>query len=145
MPRASATRAWRSRRSTRSASAKDNLSSTFSDAGNNGFNLGYLDAFDPMLDYGYAEFDVRHRLSVIGDLEAAVLQRMHGLTRGAARRLADRTCMFTARSGYPVLGVRLHERRLSSACGRIDPVGIDRNATGGAGHRATRTSSSCST
>src|SRR4029453_12852174 len=29
---------------------KDNLSSTFSES-NNDFNLGYLDAFDPMLDY----------------------------------------------------------------------------------------------
>ncbi len=34
--------------------AKDNLSSTFSDSGSNDFNLGYLDAFDPMLDYGDA-------------------------------------------------------------------------------------------
>ncbi len=42
------------------AVAKDNLSSTFSESGNN-FNLGYLNAFDPMLDYGYADFDVRHR------------------------------------------------------------------------------------
>lgn len=42
------------------AVAKDNLSSTFSESGNN-FNLGYLDPFNPMLDYGYADFDVRHR------------------------------------------------------------------------------------
>lgn len=42
------------------AVAKDNLSSTFSESANN-FNLGYLDPFNPMLDYGYADFDVRHR------------------------------------------------------------------------------------
>ncbi|HYN85766.1 MAG TPA: TonB-dependent receptor [Pyrinomonadaceae bacterium] len=42
------------------ARAKDNLSSTFSE-GQNAFNLGFLDAFDPDLDYGYADFDVRHR------------------------------------------------------------------------------------
>lgn len=42
------------------SSAKDNLSSTFSGSNNN-FNLGYVDPFNPMLDYGYADFDVRHR------------------------------------------------------------------------------------
>lgn len=39
---------------------KDNLSSTFSESSNN-FNLGFLDPFDPKLDYGYADFDTRHR------------------------------------------------------------------------------------
>jgi hypothetical protein len=42
------------------AKAKDNLSSTFSESGNN-FNLGLLDPFNPSLDYGNADFDVRHR------------------------------------------------------------------------------------
>lgn len=45
---------------------QDNLSSTFSDGGAGNFGLGYLDAFDPMLDWGDAEFDVRHRLSLAG-------------------------------------------------------------------------------
>ncbi|HUS18177.1 MAG TPA: TonB-dependent receptor [Terriglobales bacterium] len=38
----------------------DNLSSTFSDAGNN-YNLGLLDPFNPALDRGNADFDIRHR------------------------------------------------------------------------------------
>jgi outer membrane receptor protein involved in Fe transport len=38
----------------------DNLSSTFSDAANNG-NIGLLDPFNPKLDKGDADFDVRHR------------------------------------------------------------------------------------
>ena len=42
------------------AQAKDNLSSTFSESGNN-FNLGLLDPFNPDLDYGYADFDLRSR------------------------------------------------------------------------------------
>ena len=42
------------------SSTKDNLSSTFSES-NNAFNLGFLDPFDPKLDYGYADFDIRHR------------------------------------------------------------------------------------
>ena len=40
--------------------AKDNLSSTFSESNNN-FNLGYTDPFNPGLDYGYSDFDSRHR------------------------------------------------------------------------------------
>lgn len=39
---------------------KDNLSTTFSETGT-AFNLGFLDAYNPKLDYGYADFDVRHR------------------------------------------------------------------------------------
>ena len=66
------------------SNAKDNLSSTFSDAGNN-FNLGYLDAFDPMLDWGYAQFDVRHRSVALGHLGAAVRPRCVGRGQGAGR------------------------------------------------------------
>jgi len=42
--------------------AKDNLSTTFSESSNN-FNLGLLDPFDPKLDYGDADYDVRHRFT----------------------------------------------------------------------------------
>jgi carboxypeptidase family protein/TonB-dependent receptor-like protein len=42
------------------SSAKDNLSSTFSDSNGNA-SLGLLDPFDPDFDYGYADFDTRHR------------------------------------------------------------------------------------
>lgn len=41
--------------------AKDNLSSTFSSANNGNYALGYLDPFDPDLDYGNAEYDIPHR------------------------------------------------------------------------------------
>ncbi len=47
------------------ATAKDNLSSTLSEGSNN-FNLGFLDPFNPALDRGYADFDMRHRLVVSG-------------------------------------------------------------------------------
>ena len=76
--------------------AKDNLSSTFSDADNNAyFNLGYLDAFDPKLDYGYSGFDVRHRLST-----SFVWSLPWGGTntwKGGWQMNA----LVTARSGYP--------------------------------------------
>ena len=38
----------------------DNLSSTFSESSNN-FNLGYLNPFNPRLDRGNSDYDVRHR------------------------------------------------------------------------------------
>lgn len=46
------------------AVAKDNLSATFgyTDAAKT-VNLGLLDPFNPKLDYGYADFDTRHRLT----------------------------------------------------------------------------------
>jgi outer membrane receptor protein involved in Fe transport len=42
------------------AKTLDNLSTTFSES-NNQFTLGLLDPFNPNLDYGPADFDVRHR------------------------------------------------------------------------------------
>ena len=42
--------------------SKDNLSDVFS-APQNQFNLGYLDPFNPDLDYGFSDFDVRHRFT----------------------------------------------------------------------------------
>ena len=42
---------------------RDNLSNTFAEGQNGQFNLGYLDPFNPDLDYGFSEFDVRHRVS----------------------------------------------------------------------------------
>ena len=46
----------------------DNLSSTFSESGNN-FNLGYTNAFNPALDYGNADYDVRHRVAIGADYQ----------------------------------------------------------------------------
>jgi hypothetical protein len=40
---------------------KDNLTTTFSEDQNGNFNLGYLDPFNPDLDYGYSNNDIRHR------------------------------------------------------------------------------------
>jgi outer membrane receptor protein involved in Fe transport len=105
--------------------AKDNLSGTFNDAENTRyFGLGYLDPFDPMLDYGYAGFDVRHRLSA---------SAIWSLPWGGSNTWAGGwqvNALLTARSGYPFTiadctnGAFLCMRAL-------DPVGIDRNATDG--------------
>ena len=109
--------------------AKDNLSSTFSDSGNN-YNLGYLDAFDPMLDWGYAGFDVRHRGSVSAIWAVPFARNATGLAKALA---ADwqMNFIFTARSGFPFtlwdctngLGLCMRAQ---------DPAGVDRNAISGA-------------
>jgi hypothetical protein len=53
--------------------ALDNLSSTFSDSNGAGasglYQLGYVDAFNPKLNYGNADFDIRHRFSLAGTWE----------------------------------------------------------------------------
>jgi hypothetical protein len=52
--------------------ALDNLSSTFTET-NNGvsgaYQLGYLDAFNPQLNFGNADFDIRHRFNLSGTWE----------------------------------------------------------------------------
>ena len=108
---------------------KDNLSSTFSDSGNN-FNLGYLDAYDPLLDYGWAEFDVRHRLSVSSIYELPFARNATGLTRALAGGW-QLNWIATARTGYPF--TRFDCTNGLGLCMRAqDPTGADRNATGGA-------------
>jgi hypothetical protein len=81
--------------------AKDNNSSTFTtDSNNASTNTGLLDPFDPDLDYGWAEFDVRHRLTV-----GAIWQIPYGRGRGGLfESLAggwQLSGVFTARSGSP--------------------------------------------
>jgi hypothetical protein len=41
----------------------DNISSTFTDGYESFYGLGYLDAFNPRLNYGNSDFDVRHRFN----------------------------------------------------------------------------------
>lgn len=79
--------------------AKDNLSSTFSEGAFNN-NLGLTNPYDPALDYGYADFDVRHRFvgSVIWQIPYAKN------LDGAAKAILDGwtiTGIFNARTGTP--------------------------------------------
>ncbi|WP_164981643.1 TonB-dependent receptor [Silvibacterium dinghuense] len=55
------------------AHAMDNLSSTFSQSGNN-FNLGYLNPFKPALDRGNSDYDIRQRLTIGGIYEPSFLE-----------------------------------------------------------------------
>ncbi len=107
---------------------KDNLSSTFSDSGAN-YNLGYMDAFDPMLDYGYAEFDARHRAVISFIWEPPIFKDSVGLAKTllGGWQLSG---YFTARSGNPF--TLWDCTNGATMCMRAqDPVGIDTKANSG--------------
>jgi hypothetical protein len=111
------------------STAKDNLSSTFSDAGNNGyFNLGYMNPFDPMLDYGYAEYDVRHRLLASAIWNVPFLRDATGIKRTLLGGWMV-TGIFTARTGYP-FSVFDCTKGLDGCMRAIDNANINKNATG---------------
>ncbi len=46
------------------AHALDDLSTTFSETSAGNFSLGYTDPFNPALDHGNSDFDIRHRLVI---------------------------------------------------------------------------------
>jgi hypothetical protein len=108
--------------------AKDNLSSTFSDGNNGYFNLGYLNPFDPMLDYGNAEFDVRHRLLLSGNWNMPFLRDSTGMKRTLLGGW-NVSAIFTARTGYP-FSVFDCTNQLDTCMRAIDNASISRNATG---------------
>jgi hypothetical protein len=74
--------------------AKDTLSTTFSEPANQ-FNLGYIDPLDPNLDYGYADFDARHRIVTSGIWELPIAKDS-GFWGGW-----QLNWLFTAQSGQP--------------------------------------------
>src|SRR5688572_19077227 len=79
--------------------AKDNLSSTFSESTNN-FNLGLLDPFDPDLDYGFADYDVRHRGAFSATYEVPAFRNDAGIKRTLLGGW-QATAIFTAQTGAP--------------------------------------------
>lgn len=105
--------------------AKDNLSGTFNDAENTRyFGLGYLDPFDPSLDYNYAGFDVRHRYSA---------SAIWSLPWGGDSTWAggwQLNALLTARSGYPFT-IADCTNAVFLCMRALDPVGIDRSVNGG--------------
>ena len=80
--------------------AKDNLSSTFSDSNANA-SLGLLDPFDPKFDYGYADFDSRHRLVTSFNYEIPLFKNAESsLVRNLLGGFSL-TGIFIARTGNP--------------------------------------------
>jgi hypothetical protein len=83
--------------------AQDNLSSTFSEAStsSNGVgNLGYLDPSNPALDYGNADFDIRHHLGFSAIWNEPFLKGSKGILGQVAGGWSV-VPLFTVRSGSP--------------------------------------------
>jgi outer membrane receptor protein involved in Fe transport len=79
--------------------AMDDLSTTFSETSNS-FNLGYLDPFNPMQDWGNAEFDIRQRLVISGAWDIPFAKNL----KGPAKFMLDGWSLvpiFTAQTGTP--------------------------------------------
>ena len=79
--------------------AVDNLSSTFSDSSYN-YNTGLLDPFNPKLDRGNADFDVRHRFVFSGLWQEPFFKNANGFVKNTLGgwELAP---IITAQSGSP--------------------------------------------
>jgi len=105
--------------------AIDDLSSTFSESGNN-LNLGFLDPFHPGLDRGNADFDVRHRFVFSGLWEPTFLafKNHPGLVQNilGGWQFAP---IFSVHTGYPFTVFDC--TNISSNCPRIVDVGLPRS------------------
>jgi outer membrane receptor protein involved in Fe transport len=80
--------------------AIDNLSSTFSDGQGGSFGLGLLDPFNPDLDRGNADFDIRHRFVVSGVWELPFAKETKGITKQVLDGW-EVAPIFTAQTGTP--------------------------------------------
>jgi hypothetical protein len=79
--------------------ATEDLSTTFSET-NNAFNLGYTDPFNPALDHGNSDLDVRHRMVVAPIYEEKFFSHSNTFLReGVSGRQI--TGIYTVRSGSP--------------------------------------------
>ena len=79
--------------------ATDDLSTTFSET-NNAFSLGYTDPFNPALDHGNGDLDIRHRLVVAPIYQAPSLAHSNALLRYTLGGWQV-TGIATVRSGTP--------------------------------------------
>ena len=77
----------------------DNLSTTFSEEANTNL-LGYLDPFNPRLDLGDADYDVRHRLVVSAIWDVPLARNSTGFMKQVAGGW-EVAPIFNARTGYP--------------------------------------------
>jgi outer membrane receptor protein involved in Fe transport len=85
--------------------ALDNLSSTFSDGNgattSGAYQLGYLDAFNPKLNYGNADFDIRHRFNLSWSWELPWLKNSSNAIARNALGGWGMGSIFSIRSGSP--------------------------------------------
>lgn len=101
--------------------AIDNLSSTFSESTNN-FNLGYFDAFNPSLDKGNADFDIRQRLVISGIWDVPFAKSSQNKLVKHALGGWEFAPIFTIRSGQPYTIYDCSSSGASVVCPRYAPV-----------------------
>lgn len=80
--------------------ALDDLSTTFSES-NNSFNLGYTNPFDPGLDRGNSDYDVRHRVVISEIYEPKFLQFNSNRLLHTALGGLEFPAIFNWRTGTP--------------------------------------------
>jgi hypothetical protein len=105
------------------AHSTDNLSSTFSESNRsvNGVgNLGYLDPFNPGLDHGASDFDIRQRVVFAPIYQTQWFKNNHSF---AGRLLGgyELTGIYTVRTGTP-----FSVSDSSNSLNRSDGIGIPR-------------------
>jgi outer membrane receptor protein involved in Fe transport len=110
---------------------RDNLSTTFAETGQT-FFLGFTDTWDPDTDYGYADFDVRHRFTSSVNYEIPY-EGKSGWTKHLLGGWSINT-IFVTNTGYPFT---IYDcTRVSSTCARLipnGPVTINKNNPANAG------------
>jgi hypothetical protein len=79
--------------------ATDDLSTTFSET-NNAFNLGYTNPFNPSLDHGNGDLDIRHRLVIAPIYQEKFFDHSNALLRESLGGWQI-TGIYTVRSGAP--------------------------------------------
>jgi outer membrane receptor protein involved in Fe transport len=79
----------------------DNISSTFTDGYESNYGLGYVDAFNPKLNYGNSDFDIRHRLNIAATWDVPYLKHAENKFVRAAFGGWSMGAIFNVRSGLP--------------------------------------------
>jgi hypothetical protein len=104
----------------------DDESSTFSDSlqGGSGYigSLGYTDPFDPKLDWGSSDYDVRNRFVVSPIWETPWLKNQNGFA-GHALGGWSLVGIFTARSGIPFSVYDYNNIEIGYTVPRLTPSG----------------------
>jgi outer membrane receptor protein involved in Fe transport len=101
----------------------DNLSSTFSDGNTNGwYMLGYLDAFNPALNKGNSDFDIRNRLNIAGTWETPWFKSGSNAIARAILGGWGTGAVFNIRSGAP-FGIYDCNNFNGTSCPQWDQVG----------------------
>jgi outer membrane receptor protein involved in Fe transport len=114
--------------------AKDNLSTTFSETYNQ-FNLGLLDPYNPNIDYGDADYDVRHRVAFSGIWEIPFARNRTGWAKAALSGW-QAAVLVGAQSGAPFTIWDCSNGGATGRCIRLQRVG-DLTTKGSSSPRST--------